>query len=49
MLVSTTLRRLGQIDNLIAQVESKPGSTEKNPALQNVLRLGVCQLFFMAT
>lgn len=49
MLVSTTLRRLGQIDDLIRQVEDKPGSAAHNPALLNVLRLGVCQLFFMAT
>lgn len=45
MLVSTTLRRLGQIDDLIKKAEDKPG--QKNLALQNILRLGVAQIMFM--
>lgn len=49
MLVSTTLRRMGQIDALIGMVEDKPGGASKTPDLQNILRLGVTQLFFMAT
>lgn len=46
MLVSTILRRLGQIDDLITQAENKPGST--TPVLQNILRIGVAQIMFMA-
>lgn len=45
MLVSTSLRRLGQIDDLIEKSEDKPG--HKNITLQNILRLGVCQIVFM--
>ncbi len=45
MLVSTTLRRLGQIDDLIRRAEDKPGA--KNITLENILRLGVTQIFFM--
>lgn len=45
MLVSTTLRRLGQIDDLIAKAEERPG--HKNLALTNILRLGVAQIIFM--
>lgn len=47
MLVSTTLRRLGQIDDLIRRSEDKPGSASSNTKLQNILRLGITQLFFM--
>jgi 16S rRNA (cytosine967-C5)-methyltransferase len=45
MLVATTLRRLGQIDDLITRTEEKP--TPKNITLQNILRMGVAQLMFM--
>lgn len=45
MLVSTTLRRLGQVDDLIAKAEEKPGP--KHNTLQNILRLGVTQIIFM--
>lgn len=47
MLVATALRRLGQIDDLIYAYEDKPGSVSKNLTLQNILRLGVTQIFFM--
>lgn len=46
MLVSTTLRRLGQIDDLIARAQDRPESL-KMPAVRNILRLGITQLFFM--
>lgn len=46
MLVSTTLRRLGQIDDLIARAQDRPESL-KMPAVRNILRLGTTQLFFM--
>lgn len=45
MLTATTLRRLGQIDDLIAKAEKKP--SRKNSILQNILRMGVCQILFM--
>jgi 16S rRNA (cytosine967-C5)-methyltransferase len=45
MLVSTVLRRLGQVDDLITKAEEKPG--HKNLLLQNILRLGVTQIMFM--
>jgi 16S rRNA (cytosine967-C5)-methyltransferase len=45
MLVSTTLRRLGQIDDLISKAEERPGT--KHQTLQNILRLGVAQIMFM--
>lgn len=45
MVVSTTLRRLGQIDDIIAKAEDKPGRT---PAfLGLILRMGVAQILFM--
>lgn len=47
MIVSTALRRLGQIDDLIARAEERPDGS-KTPALQNILRLGVVQVMFMA-
>lgn len=46
MLVATTLRRLGQIDDLINKALERPDSI-KNDSLKNILRLGVCQLMFM--
>lgn len=46
MMISTTLRRLGQIDHLIARAEHR--SASKPPLLQHILRLGVTQITFMA-
>ncbi|MFK7839481.1 MAG: RsmB/NOP family class I SAM-dependent RNA methyltransferase [Bdellovibrionales bacterium] len=46
MMVATLLRRLGQIDDLITQIEDCQST--KTPALQNILRLGVVQIMFMA-
>ncbi len=46
MLVATTLRRLGQIDDLIERNLERPGSL-KNHTLANILRLGVTQIVFM--
>lgn len=45
MLAATTLRRLGQIDDLIARAQERPDSL-KSLSLRNILRLGACQLFF---
>lgn len=45
MIVSTTLRRLGQIDDIINKAESKPGRTA--PLLTLILRMGVAQILFM--
>lgn len=45
MLVTTAIRRLGQVDDLITKAENKPGS--RSPVLQNILRLGVTQILFM--
>ncbi len=44
-LVFTTLRRMGQVDDLIAKAEEKPG--HKNLLLVNILRLGTAQIMFM--
>ncbi|PCJ01988.1 MAG: MFS transporter [Alphaproteobacteria bacterium] len=46
MLLTTTLRRLGQIDDLITFAQNRPDDL-KTPAIRNILRLGVTQLFFM--
>lgn len=45
MLVATTLRRMGQIDDLITKAQERPDSL-KSLQLKNILRLGACQLFF---
>lgn len=45
MIVATTLRRLGQIDDLIIRAQERPDSL-KSLALKNILRLGACQIFF---
>mgnify|MGYP001324823058 CR=1 FL=1 len=45
-LVSTTLRRLGQIDDLISFALERPLG-KRGIGAQNILRLGICQLFFM--
>lgn len=47
MIVGTVLRRLGQIDDLIAKCEERPGSLARNMRLQNILRLGIAQIMFM--
>ena len=46
MLLTTTLRRLGQIDDLIAFAQDDPDKL-KTPVIRNILRLGITQLFFM--
>ena len=48
LLVSTTLRRLGQIDALIAHCLDKPLSA-KAAHVRQILRLGACQLAFLGT
>lgn len=48
MLVTTTLRRLGQIDDLLRRA-SDQNAPPDSPLLHNLLRLGVTQLAFMAT
>ena len=45
MLVSTVLRRLGQIDDIIDRAVER--DTPRHPTLQNILRIGVCQILFM--
>ena len=47
LLVATTLRRLGQIDALIAAMLDRPGTLK--PPVQDILRLGVAQLLFLGT
>ncbi len=46
MLLTTTIRRLGQIDDLIAFAQDRPDAMKTDVVL-NILRLGVTQLFFM--
>ena len=48
LLVATTLRRLGQIDNLLARCLDKPLPLKAARAY-DVLRLGACQLLFLDT
>lgn len=45
MLVTTVLRRLGQIDDVIERALER--ETPRNNTLQNILRIGVCQILFM--
>ncbi len=47
MLVTTVVRRLGQIDDLIRRALSKPDQPLNPPLLEYILRLGVAQLAFM--
>lgn len=47
MMVTTTIRRLGQIDDLIRRALSRPGQSINPPVLEYILRLGVAQLIFM--
>ncbi len=46
MLLTTTIRRLGQIDDLIAFAQDRPDAMKTDVVL-NILRLGVTQMFFM--
>ena len=46
LLIATTLRRLGQIDKLIAACLERP-LDRKAGRIQGILRLGVCQLVFL--
>jgi 16S rRNA (cytosine967-C5)-methyltransferase len=46
MIVATTLRRLGQIDDLIKRAAAREEAVNP-PALLTLLRLGVCQIIFM--
>ena len=48
MMVATTLRRLGQIDAVIAAFIDKP-LPERAGVIQNILRLGVAQLLLLET
>ncbi len=48
MLLTTTLRRLGQIDDLINNTLDHPNSI-KTTIVLHILRLGVTQIFFMET
>lgn len=45
MLVTTCLRRMGQIDDLIERAMER--ETPRNMTLQNILRIGVTQILFM--
>jgi 16S rRNA (cytosine967-C5)-methyltransferase len=47
-LVSTTLRRLGQIDALISHCLEKPLAKNSHRS-HDILRLGICQLLFLGT
>jgi len=46
MLVTTTIRRLGQIDDLIDFAQERPDAL-KTDIVRNILRLGITQIFFM--
>lgn len=46
MLLTTTIRRLGQIDDLITSAQDRPDAL-KTEVVRNILRLGVTQIFFM--
>ena len=48
LLLLTTLRRLGQIDAFLAGLMDRPLPARRGP-VQDVLRLGVCQLAFLKT
>lgn len=45
MMVSTALRRLGQIDDILARAIER--EVPRNSSLENILRLGVVQILFM--
>ncbi len=46
MLVATTLRNLGQCDDIIAKLQTK-SSAQKQPMLQHILRIGLIQILYM--
>ncbi|MGH1397851.1 MAG: RsmB/NOP family class I SAM-dependent RNA methyltransferase [Alphaproteobacteria bacterium] len=46
MVISTTLRRLGQVDAIIVRAQAREGT--RTPVLENILRIGVVQILFMA-
>ncbi len=48
LLLLTTLRRLGQIDAFLSGLMDRPLPARRGP-VQDVLRLGVCQLAFLET
>ena len=48
LLLLTTLRRLGQIDAFLAGLMDRPLPARRGP-VQDVLRLGICQLAFLET
>jgi 16S rRNA (cytosine967-C5)-methyltransferase len=48
LIVATTLRRLGQIDTLIAACLERP-LTRKGAEAEDILRIGCCQLLFLGT
>lgn len=47
MMVTTLIRRLGQVDDLIKRALSRPDQPLNPPILETVLRLGAVQLMFM--
>ncbi|MCG8507800.1 MAG: 16S rRNA (cytosine(967)-C(5))-methyltransferase RsmB [Rhodospirillales bacterium] len=47
-LVLTTLRRLGQIDDIVKHCLTRPLGSEAS-VVQDILRLGICQLLFLDT
>lgn len=47
MLVTTVIRRLGQIDDLIRRSLSRPDQPLNPPVLEYIMRMGVAQLIFM--
>lgn len=47
MLVTTVIRRLGQIDDLVRKSLSRPDQPLNPPVLEYIMRMGVAQLIFM--
>jgi 16S rRNA (cytosine967-C5)-methyltransferase len=47
MLVTTVVRRLGQIDDVIRRSLSRPDQPLNPPVLEQILRLGAAQIIFM--
>lgn len=48
MLTATTIRRLGQIDDLISKASEREGADISPPSVRTLLRMGTAQLCFMA-
>src|SRR6056297_512070 len=46
MMVATTLRRLGQIDDMVMKFTERPQAPSP-PALHTILRIGIAQIMFM--